>query len=209
MKERHMFTFTIGQTTFDFSIVVGLLALLAVFCIACLIKGIATTMAVGRVSRELTAGHYNYVSEKGEKLIRYYEKNEKALEKRRIRRLTPTTQLTLEHLHSCLAVASFAKRNDEKFLLHLGALTQEGFKDFWLAMYYLKNAEFEKAKEHYDRLPVSEENQRSHLFLDSIFASKQGDIDKARAIMQKIRPELHQHLFAMIADEILATGTMA
>ena len=104
-----------------------------------------------------------------------------------------------------VAVAYLATSDKEHFLEHITAMNQlEDPKEFWLAIFWLREGDMDAAALHYNNIDCyNEETKTSRIYFESLRAYRQGDCEAAKEKMQSIYPSLHYPLLKSYADEIL------
>ena len=147
--------------------------------------------------RATLSGNYNKVIKKGKRLLKY---------------IRPTANrgysFSVQEMNSLLlnvAVAYLATSDKEQFREHITAMNQlEDPKEFWLAIFWLREGDMDAAELHYNNIDCyNEETKTSRIYFESLRDYRQGDCEAAKEKMQSIYQNLHYPLLKSYADEIL------
>lgn len=141
---------------------------------------------------------YDEVIKSGEYLLKAFPKSHMQL-------FIRLNYYRIESLHLALAISYFVKSENDRFLEHINALKQHADdKEFWLALFWLREGDVDTANLHYRNLGGhSEKTETYRTYFESLRAYRQGDCEAAKEKMQSIYQNLHYPLLKSYADEIL------
>lgn len=192
-----MLSRTVGKITFHFEPLLVLGALVVIILLVQIIRSVFLEIRFRKVCNDLVAGQYDDVIKNGVNLLSLYEKYNARLSTKQI-------SSRIEYVNFSLSVSYFAKSNYACFLLHINALaTNADVKEFWLALYYLKEQDFESAQEHYDLITCDKSNYVNRTFLDAYQAYIKQEMECAQKAMTKVVDQLKHPVLKQLADNIL------
>ena len=184
-----MFSFTIGQTTVDFSL------LIIIFGIA-LLTGIIISIRIRILARQLRGYFQKKQYEKAiaatNKLLKYCQRSRRFTISNKIKN---KAKKAMENYHIYLAV-SYLHLSDDYHFMHYVCLLDNSVpvKHILLALYFLEKEKYDPAQFHCDFLAENPNFQNVTKYLDGVRLYKQGEEEEAKKILADVYPKLSDDL---------------
>ena len=169
----------------------------------------ATAIAFGFIAKKTymktrnayLSGNYDDVISNGKKITKWYHVVSKIIPISDARR-------TIDDLNGMLAISFLSKNDYENFSKHINAVKHNNeFKTSWLCIYYLLQDDIESANNHYTAFPVTNENKMMYDYLNALFLYKQGEIEKAKEIIDEVYPNLRVKFAKDIVNNLFSDST--
>ena len=177
-----MFSFQIGKTTVDLSLL--LIFVFVVIPAVVLITAIIKIRQMNSMRRMCLSGNYEKSIVLANRLLTYFTRSYKLF---RIKR----SESAIESLHVWLSISYLGLSQYEKFLEHINKVEQQPISKYsWLGAYHAIQKDIDRLKYCIEQLELNEDTKNTHELFKGIIMCEEGNTVEGKKILSELLPGL-------------------